>query len=693
MCQILNLRTYGMSCSPKWFYKKKETQIEILKILTLIYQKHSYFTKINTELFKVIDLGNYIKVIKEYEGILKSYDVLKEDQQATFSSIKKIKRSPHRTILLTKLRLLSYENKKRFQQLMFFLKEILFFSFRKLSKNDNTPTFGLELVGVYNRCNSVFNKLEINVFNSSICSNTYPNLLLPQSNLKFCAVLQLFSQRIIEKNTLEILLELLNMGGDLNNFEKQTDCSPSSLEALNILTQNIFHENVLLKNNYFAHDTLMEGMNNASIDAIQQKYSEQLSFENIGISNFMNKKRMCITDLILDCRKNVPSVLYEIEEPAYSSLKALCEVLTTFAANNVWDKIFRITLVTSSHQKNVCKNKESDLEAEEMGTYVGKFWNRLFENLKIFNNFFLASVNSEWQMAVAEQIPILHRVDHSIHLMRIWVNEQCKLKSSQWIIKGVFQLLSYDVGQCLEILSLIDSQMLSLENADILMTVCISLREKLMLEINANIYKLKTISEGCISILSSVCRTLSLAHFSLSFPSRHHWKHSIFKESNSAYVSFVLDQMFLPAVRATEDITILELILKLVCEAWIDYIYTQQIKFSTGGALALLNDFLEVKEWLTKLSNLPSSTITKLLNHEVLHMCKGVGKVLLRKPNEIIQIICSPKHQRTLYEGSSKKTELPSEMFVSNQRSWLQLKLSSGKPSFSICGALNQDRI
>ncbi|XP_055907300.1 uncharacterized protein LOC129942410 isoform X3 [Eupeodes corollae] len=548
MCQILNLRTYGMSCSPKWFYKKKETQIEILKILTLIYQKHSYFTKINTELFKVIDLGNYIKVIKEYEGILKSYDVLKEDQQATFSSIKKIKRSPHRTILLTKLRLLSYENKKRFQQLMFFLKEILFFSFRKLSKNDNTPTFGLELVGVYNRCNSVFNKLEINVFNSSICSNTYPNLLLPQSNLKFCAVLQLFSQRIIEKNTLEILLELLNMGGDLNNFEKQTDCSPSSLEALNILTQNIFHENVLLKNNYFAHDTLMEGMNNASIDAIQQKYSEQLSFENIGISNFMNKKRMCITDLILDCRKNVPSVLYEkqsysllltdsikkvwtyistildhvilwwtdtpmssysifcvdsirktiffdnlkeIEEPAYSSLKALCEVLTTFAANNVWDKIFRITLVTSSHQKNVCKNKESDLEAEEMGTYVGKFWNRLFENLKIFNNFFLASVNSEWQMAVAEQIPILHRVDHSIHLMRIWVNEQCKLKSSQWIIKGVFQLLSYDVGQCLEILSLIDSQMLSLENADILMTVCISLREKLMLEINANIYKLK----------------------------------------------------------------------------------------------------------------------------------------------------------------------------------------------------------
>ncbi|XP_055852622.1 uncharacterized protein LOC129916607 isoform X2 [Episyrphus balteatus] len=628
-------------------------------------------------------------------------------------------------------------NNKRFQQLMFVLKEMLYFLFQKSTETNISVIWGLELISIYNRCSRAVSDLQMNGFNLNVSSNTYPNLLQPQSNLNFGAVLQLLSQRRIEPNILEILLDLLNMhGSKFDELKMENDCSPLSLEVLKSLTQNLVNETDFLKTHNIAYD---DGLNEilGGIDVTTLNYQQQNdNVESDNVSNFIFKVSMYITNLIWDCRKIVPSVFDEkksydlmmndaiktvwtyittildhvilwwietpvscfsltyvdsirdritsnsFKEPSHSSLRALREILTLFASNNVWDKMFRITLVTSSHSKKAYKSKETEEENVKTGTYAGTIWNGLFNNLKTFNNFLLDSATTG-QVAVAEQIPILHRIDHSIHSMRIWVNEQCKLQCSQWIIDIVFQLLYFDVRDCLATLSLMDKQVLSLKNADIPMTVCISLRAKLLVEINANISKLQNITEECITILSSVCRTLSLANFSLSFPSREHWQQNVVVETKCAYVSFILDQIFSPVLKATNDIMIQELILKLICEAWIDYIFSKRVKFSTAGALALINDFDEVKKWILKTTYIPPLNMKNLVNHEVLHMCKGVGKVLVRKPKEMIAIVHSPKHRKSSSEEPSLDTQLPSEMFVSNQSNWLQLKASSGKFSFS----------
>jgi len=111
-------------------------------------------------------------------------------------------------------------------------------------------------------------------------------------------------------------------------------------------------------------------------------------------------------------------------------------------------------------------------------------------------------------------------------------------------------------------------------------------------------------------------------------------------------VGYVLDEIYLPTIRATKDIVILKLILKLICEAWLDFIYQKRIRFSVNGAVRLLNDFDDVREWILACSLLDEEQLDKLSNHEVLRMCKGVGKILLRKPEDVISITQSPKYDK-----------------------------------------------
>lgn len=154
-------------------------------------------------------------------------------------------------------------------------------------------------------------------------------------------------------------------------------------------------------------------------------------------------------------------------------------------------------------------------------------------------------------------------------------------------------------------------------------------------------------TDECVQILSAVCRILSLANFTLCFPAASHWQRNVYdEEEKSLYVGYVLDQIFLPTIRATQDIVILKLILKLICEAWLDFIYQKRIRFSVNGALRLLNDFDDVRVWILACPLLDEQQLEKLSNHEVLRMCKGVGKILLRKPEDVISITQSPKFDK-----------------------------------------------
>lgn len=42
---------------------------------------------------------------------------------------------------------------------------------------------------------------------------------------------------------------------------------------------------------------------------------------------------------------------------------------------------------------------------------------------------------------------------------------------------------------------------------------------------------------------------------------------------------YFLGELFLPVVQATDVLEILNLVLRILCEAWLDNIYSQKIKF------------------------------------------------------------------------------------------------------------------
>ncbi|XP_034487030.1 uncharacterized protein LOC117791400 [Drosophila innubila] len=384
----------------------------------------------------------------------------------------------------------------------------------------------------------------------------------------------------------------------------------------------------------------------------------------------------------------------DIPEPVYSTLRGIGEILTGFMCNNIWDQFFRLTLISSNNPKRLVQQvveQYRDAPKNEHGTPTGTVWISVFSNLVSLSNQYFSNTdvhNNSSLLPVAEQIPILHRMDHSVHSMRLWVTEQAKLLCCEWKMDRFFQILEHDVKLCLSVFTTFKLPKLTADLSDILMLVCVALRTKLITESTNNIDLLKKTTDECVQILSAVCRVQSLANFTLCFPAASHWQRSVYNdEEKSLYVGYVLDEIFLPSIRATKDIVILKLILKLICEAWLDFIYQKRIRFSVNGALRLLNDFDDVREWILSCTLLDEQQLDKLSNHEVLRMCKGVGKILLRKPEDIISITHSPKFDKKSQDASAQDTQLPSEMFVSNQKHWLQLRANGGNgfPLLKLC--------
>lgn len=100
--------------------------------------------------------------------------------------------------------------------------------------------------------------------------------------------------------------------------------------------------------------------------------------------------------------------------------------------------------------------------------------------------------------------------------------------------------------------------------------------------------------------------------------------------------------MYAPIVEATKDFEILHRTMNIICECLLENIYNKQIRFSVCGALNLLKDFEGIAEWIETNKEIPEMYRDKLMKHEVLRYCEGVGKILLREPDEVISMFPSP---------------------------------------------------
>ncbi|XP_063932063.1 uncharacterized protein LOC135144042 isoform X2 [Zophobas morio] len=376
----------------------------------------------------------------------------------------------------------------------------------------------------------------------------------------------------------------------------------------------------------------------------------------------------------------------EVPAMVLSALTSLADALGVHVTLTSWDQHFRLALVASKSVYNAD---------------TGKLFCNVLQDLVMLCN--QCEITPDWiigapleELPLVEQIPVLHRLDHSIHTTRLWAASETKKIANNWNVDAFFMITHSDIVSCL-------GQLNSLRFADhsvkiekgglgVHVQVCTLMRAKLVSEVSENISKLKDTPNECVKNLASICRTISLANLQMIFPENFYWRKvsTQLPDKQSSYVDKYLDRILTPILIATEDHLISNMILQIMCESWLDHIYMNKIKFSQHGACQLLCDFGYVETWLTNCSVISQTMRKKMVKNEVLRRCEGVGRLLLRCPGEQIKMV--DKNKKIVVESSNsppaEKNELmPAEMYVPNQEQWLELRAMKKRNLFatSLC--------
>ncbi|XP_054013894.1 coiled-coil domain-containing protein 142 [Hylaeus anthracinus] len=361
------------------------------------------------------------------------------------------------------------------------------------------------------------------------------------------------------------------------------------------------------------------------------------------------------------------------------ALQNLCDALGYHATITAWDQLFRLAY-TSAFQ---CQSGASSSE----GSDTGQKFAELFQLLVRLSN--ECEAGGEWvigaplmELPLSEQIVVLHRLDHSVHTVRLWILQEAKIIAHTWELDVFFLLVKGDIVNCLEELSYLKladhTNALSADSVSVQVYVCGKMRAKIVSEVNANIDLLRKCSTQCTTILAKICRVVSLANLHMCFPRSSYWRKGsdVAPLAASLYVEVYFEKVLLPVLEVIEDHETSNMILRIMCEAWLDYIYLHRIKFSKYGALQLLTDFAYVSQWVTSCTIISQDVRNRLLKNEVLRRCEGVGRLLLRHPGEAISMR-KRLTRRTNERGSPESPGLermPAEMYVPNQEQWLELR-------------------
>ncbi|CAH2041435.1 unnamed protein product, partial [Iphiclides podalirius] len=383
-----------------------------------------------------------------------------------------------------------------------------------------------------------------------------------------------------------------------------------------------------------------------------------------------------------------------------SALRILADALGCHVTSTSWDRHFGATLSTNLKMTSLKIYPELSVFITE-STKSGANFALMLQELVTLNNqcevtwdYILGAPLED--LPIVEQIPILHRLDHSIHTFRLWCLSETRRLANMWEMDDFFRITHKDMQICMEQLANLrfadHTSSIELENIGVHEKVSANMREKLVSEVKVNIQKLKDATEEITEVLSAVCATTSLAHLTMIFPSNAEWRRITQppQPDNSIYVQEFLDKMLLPVIKATDDTIALNMILRIMCESWLHHIYVAKVKFTKDAAMQLLTDFNEVRNWLNDCRELSNGTRKQMLQNEVLRRCEGVGRLLLHAPGDLISMqestTQSAKYVRK-DENDSAEQLMPAEMYVPNQKQWLTLRAKNlkGPLAFTLC--------
>lgn len=90
------------------------------------------------------------------------------------------------------------------------------------------------------------------------------------------------------------------------------------------------------------------------------------------------------------------------------------------------------------------------------GTKTGHLFSDVLYDVVFLTN---SCEGSNWtvqdieNLPISEQIPLLHRLDHSIHMVRLWVLSRAKYLANNWNMEQFFRVTHVDVNASLYALS------------------------------------------------------------------------------------------------------------------------------------------------------------------------------------------------------------------------------------------------
>ncbi|CAH0686173.1 unnamed protein product [Spodoptera exigua] len=151
-----------------------------------------------------------------------------------------------------------------------------------------------------------------------------------------------------------------------------------------------------------------------------------------------------------------------------SALRILADALGCHVTSTSWDKYFGATLTTNLKSTTLKINPEISLYITE-STESGASFALMLQSLVTLNNqcevtwdYILGAPLED--LPIVEQIPILHRLDHSIHTYRLWCLAETRRLANLWEMKDFFRIAHNDMQACME-------QLINLRFADHTVTI------------------------------------------------------------------------------------------------------------------------------------------------------------------------------------------------------------------------------
>lgn len=130
------------------------------------------------------------------------------------------------------------------------------------------------------------------------------------------------------------------------------------------------------------------------------------------------------------------------------SVNSLLDAMCCHLTSTSWDQLFRKALVSAGTVK---KNVYTAYGIE--GSATGQlFLEMLTDLIKLNNSCEDISLSLE-ELPLVEQIPILHRLDHSVHTVRMWMSSRCRNLAGKWDLDGFYCTYHTDISKCLQTLS------------------------------------------------------------------------------------------------------------------------------------------------------------------------------------------------------------------------------------------------